>query len=145
MQRASYRQGFILGTPTRNSRNSSACEETLKSIDTWSTPSLHISLKIVSEDFCSSCSVVCIHEFQGGNQPLVCLEMGSLRLKLVRSCLRIMGLVSLMRTFASGIKSDLSKRLPLYIDDWTAGWHPRVLAATLLIYFAYRFPHMTHT
>jgi hypothetical protein len=49
----------------------------------------------------------------------------------------------IMRPFASGIKSDLSKRIPLYYDDWIAGWNPRVLAATLLIYFASIGPGIT--
>lgn len=38
--------------------------------------------------------------------------------------------------FAGGFRNDLKRRLPLYIDDYKQGLHPKVLASVLFLFFA---------
>jgi len=38
--------------------------------------------------------------------------------------------------FAGGLLGDLRRRLPHYVDDMTQGFHPKVLASTLFLFFA---------
>jgi hypothetical protein len=33
-----------------------------------------------------------------------------------------------------GMKEDLKRRAPHYIDDWKQGFHPKVLSSTLFMY-----------
>ncbi|MEZ6185377.1 MAG: sodium bicarbonate transporter family protein [Planctomycetota bacterium] len=40
------------------------------------------------------------------------------------------------RRFAGGLRNDLRRRLPLYLDDYKQGIHPKVLASTLFLFFA---------
>ena len=38
--------------------------------------------------------------------------------------------------FAGGLREDLARRLPHYVDDFAKGIHPKVLASTLFLFFA---------
>lgn len=38
--------------------------------------------------------------------------------------------------FAGGLRADLRRRLPHYLNDFTSGLHPKVLASTLFLFFA---------
>ena len=37
---------------------------------------------------------------------------------------------------AGGLRDDLARRLPFYVDDFVQGIHPKVLASTLFLFFA---------
>jgi len=38
--------------------------------------------------------------------------------------------------FAGGLRNDLKRRAPLYVDDFKQGFHPKVLASILFLFFA---------
>jgi hypothetical protein len=38
--------------------------------------------------------------------------------------------------FSGGLRQDLARRLPFYVDDFTQGFHPKVVASTLFLFFA---------
>ena len=38
--------------------------------------------------------------------------------------------------FAGGLRNDLKRRLPLYLDDYKQGFHPKVLGSILFLFFA---------